>query len=85
MPADGLNEQNETLRRLAVSLGCSTEAFSDPTATEEGQTLEFLRLWLTIEDGQDRAEVLALMRSMSVRAHASGEPVALAHAMQKPE
>lgn len=73
------------LDRLAASLGYSTEAFFDLALTEEGQTLELLRLWLTIEDEQDRAKVLTLMRSLSGNIQASGEPVALAHAMQKPE
>lgn len=72
------------LDRLAASVGCSTEAFSDPTATQEGQTLEVLRLWLSVEDGQDRAKVLTLLRSLGGNMQVSGESVDLAHAMHKP-
>lgn len=73
------------LDRLAVSLGRPLEAFFDPALSEEGHTLELLRLWLTIEDRQDRAKVLALLQSMSGNVQGAGEPVYLAHAMQKPD
>jgi hypothetical protein len=73
------------LDRLARSLGCSTEVFSNQAPHELTHTLELLNLWLGIKEGQDRAKVLALLRNMCAKAQASGEPVALSHAMQKPE
>lgn len=84
---------NALLDRLAASLGCSTEAFSGQNRHELSETLELLNLWLALEEPQDRAKALSFLRNArtkaqaldEVRAPIPGEPVALAHAMQKPE
>lgn len=85
--------ERASLNRLAAALGCSPEVFSNPPPSELGQTVELLSLWLAVKDVQDRAKVLLLLRKMSGRAEAlseiigqaSGEPVALTSALQKPE
>ena len=84
---------NALLNRLAASLGCSTEAFSGQNQHELSETLELLNLWLALEEPQDRAKALSFLRNVRTKARAldevtaptPGEPVALAHAMQKPE
>lgn len=79
------DKSTAVLDRLAASLGCSTEVFSNQAPHELSQTLELLSLWLGIEEGQNRAKALMLLRNMCAEAQASGEPVALSHAVQKPE
>ena len=83
--------EEASLNRLAAALGCSPKAFSDPSPPELDPTLELLSLWLAVEDVQNRAMVLALLRNMSGKpgapgataAQVSGEPAALTIAMQK--
>ncbi|MFK5595654.1 hypothetical protein ACFZ8E_01385 [Methylobacterium sp. HMF5984] len=84
---------NALLDRLAASLGCSPEAFYGQNQHQLSETLELLNLWFALEEPQDRAKAMSFLRNAKtkaraldeVRAPTSGEPVALAHAMQKPE
>ena len=85
MPASGCEDHNETLGRLAEALDVPPDAFSDQTVCDLEQTTELMRLWHKITDTQDRAKVLAFVGAVSSRRQASGEPLVLAHAMQKPE
>jgi len=89
------NRENKEamLKRLADALDCSPKEFFGEAPNKLSQAAELLRLWFAIEDVHDRAKALVLLRNMSggkvapgeTKAPASGEPIALAHAMQKPE
>ena len=70
MTADGIAmhpRSEETLTRIAGLVGCSVEAFRDGARPEghAGETTELLRLWLAIEDADDRRSVLDLARSLA--------------------
>lgn len=52
------------LDRVAMALGCSVEALSNPTSRDPDATVELLRLWAAIKDDQDRQKVLSFVRTI---------------------
>ena len=63
-------ETSSALKRIAKALNCPVEAFSEPSSDSVAQTNELLRLWLTIEQEQDRAKALCFLRSIAPTAAA---------------
>ena len=66
----GQRPQSEaTLARIADILGCPVEAFAEGGScdSEVFGGSELLRLWLAIEDSDDRGKVLDLARTLARR------------------
>lgn len=55
------------LTRISEVLGRPVSDFFDPKTCDLGHTTELLRLWLTINDEQDRMKVLSFIRSIEGR------------------
>lgn len=52
------------LDRIAIAIGCSVGALSNPTSRDPDPTVELLRLWAGIKDDQDRQKVLSFVRTI---------------------
>lgn len=84
---------NPVLQRLSEALDISPSEFLDQSSSDLGRSLELLALWVEIKDPQDQAKALSFLRSLihpeqkslNTTIEMSGEPIALAHAMQKPD
>ncbi|TXM73218.1 hypothetical protein FV218_11670 [Methylobacterium sp. WL69] len=57
----------EIISRIAAELGCSTEFFLEESLNELDQTSELLKLWLSIDNIQDRAKVLTYARTIAAQ------------------
>ena len=62
------DEPHRTLHRLAEALDIAPTAFFNATVSELSQTVELLRFWHGITDGQDRLKVLAYVQFFAPRA-----------------
>jgi hypothetical protein len=67
---DQAGERSSLLERIAEALDCSIADLAGPTPNDLSQTVELLRLWMTIDSGQDRLKVLACIRNIAPAAAA---------------
>lgn len=71
---DGTDRSTHLTLKIAQLLGCSLDAFSNPSSPKIDQTSELLQAWLMIRHEQDRKKVLSFVRMIADQADVRREP-----------
>lgn len=67
------NSRVVLLKRIAEALNCEVGDITGTMSPEFNETLALLRMWMTIEDKQDRLKVLAFVRTVSSGLNTNGD------------